>query len=127
MNGTKVFRQVLAVGILIFAGCASHPKGNPGAIDWNSRMGSYTYGQAVAELGNPSATGESSSGRFAEWIIKRSPQMSFGFGVGTGMFGSHRSVGAGVGTEITPRPSGEYLHLEFDTAGQLKEWRKVRY
>lgn len=114
----------LALGI---TGCASHPKGNVAAIDWNSRIGAYTYDQAVAELGRPDVAGESSGGKFCEWVVKRNPQMSFGFGVGTGSFGPRGGVGVGVGSTITPPPSGEYLRLQFDAVGKLKEWSKVRY
>ena len=119
------FCFVLAL-LWLSAGCASRPKVDP-SINWNTRIGSYTFDQAVAEFGKPDIVGESSGGKFAEWVIKRSPGMSFGFGVGGGGFGSHSGVGVGVGSSVTPPPSGEYLRLQFDADGKLKEWSRVKY
>jgi hypothetical protein len=119
---------VAALGCFLTA-CASSKSGkvDPKNIDWNSRIGSYTYEQAVAELGRPSVQGESAEGKRAEWILKRSPRMSFGFGMGTGSYGRHTGVGVGVGTGVSPPPHGEYLRLQFDPEGKLKGWEKVRY
>ena len=111
----------------MLAGCATKSK----AVrerDWNSFVGNYSYEQALTELGRAHVTGEQSDGsRFAEWILRRSPQVSFGLGVGTGSYGRHSSVGVGAGTTVTPPPSGEYLHLDFDTNRLLKAWTKIRH
>jgi hypothetical protein len=109
-----------------FTACAHRPKVDPN-INWNERIGSYTYEQAVAELGKPDVLAESSEGRTADWILKRSPNMSFGFGVGGGTFGSHVGTGVGVGTSVSPPPHGEYLHLVFDAEGRLKAWSRVKH
>jgi len=123
---------VAMVAVLGAAGCASKPKPNLSKseiekINWSERIGSYTYEQALADLGRPAVSGESNEGRTAEWILKRSPQMSFGFGVGGGSYGSGGGVGVGAGTGFTPPPSGEYLRLKFDKADHLVEWSKVKY
>jgi hypothetical protein len=73
-------RIILMTLSLALAGCASRPKLDP-HTDWNSRVGSYTYDQAVAELGKPDAISESNEGKTADWILKRGSQVSFGFGV----------------------------------------------
>ena len=117
---------------LFFIGCASQPKPNlsrseAAKVDWGSRIGKYSYDQAVADLGQPATFGESSEGRWGEWTLKRSPQMSFGFGVGTSTHGSRGGVGVGAGSTVTPPPSGLYLHLDFGPDSQLKGWRKVQY
>ena len=110
---------------LALAGCASRPKLDP-HTDWNSRVGSYTYDQAVAELGKPDAINESNEGKTADWILKRGSLVSFGFGVGQGIYGAHSAAGVGVGTSISPPPHGEYLHLTFDKEGELTGWSKVK-
>lgn len=110
----------------LFAACAHRPKVDPN-INWNDRIGSYTYEQAVAELGKPDMIAESSEGRTADWILKRSPNMSFGFGVGGGTFGSGVGTGVGVGTSVSPPRHGEYLHLVFDPEGRLKSWSRVKH
>ena len=119
----------LAVALAL-AGCATQGhsvKVDPRTIHWSERVGTYTYDQAIAELGKPAITGESNEGRTAEWILQRSPRMSFGFGVGGGGYGSHSVVGAGVGSSVSPPAHGENLRLTFDHDGKLKEWSKVRY
>src|SRR5215510_678896 len=116
--------------LLSLLGCASPSKTakvDPRTINWNERIGNYTYDQAIAELGKPAMTGESGEGKTAEWILQRSPQMSFGFGFGGGGYGSHSAIGAGVESSVSPPPHGENLRLRFDSDGKLKEWSKVRY
>ncbi len=118
-------RIILMLLSLALAGCASRPKLDPNT-DWNSRIGSYTYDQAVAELGKPDAISESNEGKTADWILKRGSQFSFGYGVGQGIYGAHSAAGVGVGTSISPPPHGEYLHLTFDKEGKLTSWSKVK-
>ena len=126
----KALPLVLVVMCGLAAGCASSSKStkpDPKTINWSERIGAYTYEQALTDLGKPAVVGESNDGRMAEWILRRSPRMSFGFGVGGGSFGRHGGVGVGVGSSVSPPPSGEYLQLKFGPDGQLKEWSKVRY
>jgi len=117
---------VLGTLYLVTFGCASRPKIDPN-INWSQRIGNYTYEQALAELGPPAVIAESGEGRSADWVLKRSPNMSFGFGVGGGTYGSHVGTGVGVGTSVSPPPRGEYLHLDFDREGKLKGWSKIRH
>lgn len=117
----------LIVLVFLTGSCASGPKANIKKIDWGSRIGTYTYEEARAELGEPDVIGESSEGKIAEWVLRRSPTVSFGFGLGTGSYGRHTATGVGVGTSVSPPPSGEYLRLRFDKDGKLVEWTRVRY
>jgi hypothetical protein len=113
--------------LVLAGGCASGPKTSVKDIDWRSRIGTYTYEEAMAELGQPNVIGESSEGRTAEWVLRQSPAVTFGFGLGTGSSGHHTSTGGGVGTSVSPPPSGEYLRLRFDKDDKLTEWSKVKY
>ena len=117
----------LIVLIFLAGSCASGPKTAIKKIDWGSRIGTYTYEEALAELGEPDVISESSEGKTAEWVLRRSPGVSLGFGIGSGSYGHHTSMGVGVGTSVSPPPSGEYLHLRFDKDGKLAEWSRVRY
>ena len=117
---------VSVIALLLCFGCASRPKIDPN-INWSERIGNYTFDQALAELGRPAVVAESAQGRSADWIVKRSPNVSFGFGVGGGSYGSHVGTGVGVGTSISPPPHGEYLHLDFDPQGTLRGWSKVKH
>ena len=122
---------------LVLAGCASSSsespkppkpvKVDPKKVNWSEHVGSYTFDQALAELGKPAVASESSAGRTAEWVLRRSPQVSFGFGVGVGSYGHGGAAGVGVGSGISPPPHGEYLRLTFGTNGVLTEWTKVKY
>lgn len=125
---TTLFVIILA-GFAV-AGCSSSPKSakiNPRKVNWGERIGTYTYEQALADLGKPVVIGESAEGKTAEWSLRRSPRVSFGLGIGTGSFGSHGGVGVGTGTSISPPPSGENLQLKFDKDGKLKEWTRLTY
>jgi hypothetical protein len=56
---------LLVVGTIFFAGCVTH------RIDWAGRVGTYTYDQAVTELGPPDKQATLSDGRLvAEWISR---------------------------------------------------------
>src|SRR5690242_15264115 len=58
---------VLILGLCVFLiGCASTK------IDWNSRIGNYTYDQAVLELGPPDKDAKLTDGTVvAEWMTRR--------------------------------------------------------
>ncbi len=108
------------LALLLLAGsCASGPRVTVEDSEWGSRIGKYTYEEALTELGEPQMIGESSEGKTAEWVLRQSPAFSMGFGFG--------GAGVGVGTSVSPPPSGEYLRLRFDRGGKLAEWTKVRY
>lgn len=127
----KALLKVASLGLLLCfgPGCSSTSQARKAdaKIHWDERIGTYTYDQALTELGKPSVLSDSNEGRMAEWVLRRSPQMSFGFGVGAGSYGSHSSTGVGVGSSVTPPPSGEYLQLRFDPDGKLKSWNRVKY
>ncbi len=100
----------------LLTGCSTTP-----AVDWNSRVGHYTFDQAVSELGPPDKQAKLSDGStVAEWITGRSGGAALS--VGTGVYG--RS--AGVGVTQTVGSSGTYrvLRLVFDKDGKLSSWSK---
>ena len=118
---------LLIIVIILLAGaCASGPKINVSDAEWKGRIGTYTYEQALAELGPPNVVGESGEGKTAEWVIRQSPATSFSFGLGGASYGGNTARGAGVGTTVSPPPSGEYLRLRFDKNGKLAEWTRVK-
>jgi len=55
------------VGTGIGWGCATTPR-----VDWDTRIGNYTYDQAVSELGKPARQDTKPEGtRVAEWLTQR--------------------------------------------------------
>lgn len=112
------FGILLAVLGLVFTGCTSTPK-----VDWNSRIGNYTYDQAVTDLGPPDKTAKLSDGTIvADWV-KHSHGGGLSFGVGTGFYsGGGTAVGTGVGTS-TGYPD-QVLRLTFGPDGKLQQVKK---
>ena len=109
---------LLALGLAFWAGCASTPK-----VDWDSRVGQFTYDESVKELGPPDRSAQTGDGTtVADWFLKYSP--SFSFGVGTGSFGPHGGVGVSQG--VTTGGAANYLRLRFDPDGKLAGWEHVR-
>lgn len=57
--------SLLLAGVL--AGCAATPK-----IDWSTRVGNYTFDQAVSEFGPPDKQATLGDGTLvAEWLTRR--------------------------------------------------------
>jgi|SRR5271170_2825198 len=59
-------KKVLAVLIaLAFAGCATQ------RINWQARVGNYTYDQAVRDFGPPDKSAKLADGtRVADWVVR---------------------------------------------------------
>jgi hypothetical protein len=101
---------------LVIAGCATTRP-----VDWNSRVGSYTFDQAVTELGPPDKQAKLSDGKtVAEWITRREGGTSFS--VGTGFVGGN--TGVGVGQTVGTGYSDRVLTLTFGTNNVLTAWSK---
>jgi hypothetical protein len=108
----------LAAGFII--GCKTTPP-----IDWNGRVGTYTYDQAVTDLGPPDRQAKLSDGKtVAEWITHRSG--GSGLSIGTGFFsgGGGSGVGVGAGQSIGSGYSDKILKLTFDPGNKLVAWSK---
>ncbi len=107
--------------VWLLAGCASAPK-----VDWNSRVGNFTYDQAVAELGPPDKSTKLSDGStVADWITRRSSGVSFGLGTGYSHYGGAGGTSTGVGVGVPVGPTGDHvLRLIFGPDGKLTQWSK---
>jgi hypothetical protein len=108
----------MALVVLALAGCVSTPK-----IDWQARVGTYTYDQAVLELGPPDKSAKLSDGTVvAEWLTQHAQVISAPepyllppgcyFGPLTPMYSQ------------TYFPA-QYLRLTFSGDGKLKSWKKI--
>lgn len=118
-----VIARYFAIALLVLVaaficGCASTKK-----VDWNSRVGTYTFDQAVAELGPPDKQAKTSDGKtVAEWIRRRSGGSSISFG--TGFYG--RNSGVGVGHTVGSGYREDATRLTFDADGKLLLWSTGR-
>ena len=101
---------------LIGAGCQALQQ-----VDWDGRIGQFSYEQAVAELGRPDGETKLAGGlRRVEWITNS------GASAGRTLTGAgYRRATLGVlplePTEIH-RLRDRYLRLTFDKAGRLVAW-----
>jgi len=111
-------RRVILPGLLALAlaGCATTPK-----INWASRVGTYTYDQAVLDFGPPDRYAKLSDGTVvAEWLTRRGYAHSYttlGYG---GWFGCWPYYP----TYIDTYSPDHFLRLTFDAEGKLKGWKK---
>jgi len=106
---------VLSLAAALLAGCASTKP-----VDWNNRVGHYTYDQAVAELGQPDRQARLSDGKVvSKWFTQ--PQVSPTVNTGMSYYGS---TGFAAGQNINSGPNIWYLQLTFGTNGVLSDWSK---
>jgi hypothetical protein len=107
---------LLALAIVFIVGCKTTPP-----VDWNARVGTYTFDQAVTDYGPPDRQAKLTDGQtVAKWITHRSG--GTGFGVGTGLFSGGGGVGIGVGQSVGN--SDKILTLTFGTNNVLSAWSK---
>lgn len=110
--------RVMALIALLLAGCVTPPK-----IDWQARVGNYTYAQTVAELGPPDKSSRLADGSvIADWLTQHAQTVSapepYLLPPGT-YFGP-----------LTPMSSettlpAQYLRLTFGPDGKLKSWKQI--
>ena len=116
LTAKLLFLAILTVAAALITGCKTTKP-----VDWNSRVGSYTFDQAVTELGPPDKQAGLSDGKIvASWITHRYGGTSFS--VGTGFYGGNSGFGVGqtVGTGYPDR----VLTLTFGTNYVLAAWSK---
>ena len=107
---------ILALAVAFLTGCKTPPP-----INWDSRVGHYTYAQAVTELGPPARQARLSDGKAVyKWFVQ--PLVAPHFNSGMSYYGS---TGFGAGPTIGASIKNEMLQLTFDTNGTLIAWSKT--
>lgn len=111
----KWFLATLACILLLgTTGCATR-----NTVDWDSRIGHYTYDKAVLELGPPDKSATLSDGStVAEWLTHRGYSHSTTF---------YSGYGHGPTMYRVTEPAGPqyYLRLTFGPDKTLQDWQKV--
>ena len=106
----------LSVACLLSAGCQS-----TSGTDWSSRVGNYTYDQAVAELGPPEKTEPLGNGGVeAVWV--KFTNIGFGYGMGAGTSGNSGAIG--MGQTVGSGYNSKVLRLVFGPDQKLVSWSK---
>jgi hypothetical protein len=108
-----------ALGLVLLTGCATK-------IDWNSRIGLYTYDQAVSELGPPDKSAKLTDGStVAEWLSYRSSGYSNVHVVGAYPYRRHGYYYSPSYVVSTEPGYERFLRLTFDPEGRLTAWKNV--
>lgn len=110
-------RMILsALVAMLFAGCATTPK-----IDWQARVGVYTYDQAVMQFGPPDKSAKLTDGStVADWVTER------GYIYATSNYYPFYTPGYVVPatTYTENRVPDTLLRLTFGADGKLRAWKK---
>ncbi len=105
---------ILTLAVAFLTGCKTPP------VDWDSRIGHYTYAQAVTDLGPPDRHARLSDGKVMyKWFIQ--PPVAPHFNSGMSYYGS---TGFGAGQAIGSGLNSQMLQLTFDINGTLIAWSK---
>jgi hypothetical protein len=107
---------ILALAVAFLTGCATPPP-----VNWDTRVGHYTYDQAVTDLGPPDRQTRLSDGKVvSKWFVQA--PVGSRFNGGMSYYGSNHGFGAGqaVGSGI----NNQMLQLTFDPNGTLIAWSK---
>jgi hypothetical protein len=105
---------VLSAAVAFIAGCKTTQ------VDWNSRVGVYTFDQAVADLGPPNKQAKLSDGKTVDqWITLHGSNGFFG---GAGY--ANGNYGMGAGQPIAQSYKDHVLELTFGPDGKLVSWAK---
>jgi hypothetical protein len=104
----------LPLAVFLLGSCATTPR-----VDWNARVGNFTYDEAILELGPPDKSARlTEGGLVAEWMSR--PRGGLTLGLGTGFY--RGGLGFGVGHAVRPGPAVRILRLTFDEDGFLTGW-----
>jgi len=110
IRGTAYLSAILITLAVIIGGCATKPK-----IDWNARIGNYTFDDAVREMGPPDKSAKLSDGTLVcEWLIMKGYSR-----------GHYAYFPGSLPYYWTDPPSPDrFLRLVFSPDGKLTEWKK---
>lgn len=107
---------ILFASLFLLIGCATSK------VNWDSRVGNYTYDQAVVELGPPERSAKLSDGRtVSEWLLFR------------GRSGGHYHHAPAFyppyyGSSWNynePSFPDRFVRLTFSPDGRLESWKKI--
>ena len=107
---------IFALAAILFAGCVTTPK-----INWQARIGNYTYDQAILELGPPDKSANLANGTtVADWVTER------GYSYETSDYYPFYTPGYVVPPMIhtTHRVPATLLRLTFGANHKLQSWKK---
>ncbi|HOB31431.1 MAG TPA: hypothetical protein PKH32_00980 [Verrucomicrobiota bacterium] len=114
-KGAKRFRAwAMVLGLALLAGCST-PR-----INWESRIGTYTYDQAVLELGPPENEAKLQDGTIvADWLWRRGYVHAY-----PAYYGAHPYWYADPVVYGYVQSPDRYLRLTFGPDRLLRDWKE---
>ena len=113
----KILLALLGMLVLL-SGCRTTP-----LVNWDSRIGTYTYDLALVDLGVPEHSATLKDGLLvADWITRRRTPGTVGIAQ-TGNDTTPPFWNNPVPNTILPTPA-HYLRLRFDPGRKLADWEK---
>ena len=104
--------------VLLLSGCATN------RVDWASRVGSYTYDQALLDYGPPDKTATLSDGRLVvEWLTRKGYAYTYS-PFAYGYYYPYAFSPYYPGYYQTLNSPDYYLRLVFDSDQRLTTWKK---
>ncbi len=105
------------VAAFLISGCVTN------RVDWNARIGHYSFDQAVIELGPPDKQARLSDGRnVAEWVTRY--QSGGNVIIGSGFYHPGYPYGSGVMQTTGPTYFEHKLRLTFSPDNMLTTWSR---
>jgi hypothetical protein len=122
--GSQGATALLLASILLFgfllAGCATTPR-----VDWNSRIATYTYDQAVLEMGPPDRMASLEDGtRVGEWLTSRGYSHGYVTAFGPHFYHPYAYGPPAYYYSDAPAPD-RLIRLTFGPDGKLAAWKKI--
>jgi hypothetical protein len=117
MMGCAWIGRALCLGLLMLfvGGCATNK------INWAARIGTYSFDQAVLELGPPDKQARLTDGTtVAEWLTRRGANHLY-TSAGYYPYWGYTAYPTYLDTYTPDR----FLRLTFDPAGLLQSWKHV--
>ncbi|MBX3747357.1 MAG: hypothetical protein KF833_18765 [Verrucomicrobiae bacterium] len=105
--------------VLTVSACATR------RIDWNGRVGTYTYDDAIREFGPPDRSAQLSDGAtVADWVTSRGMRTATTYGGAWHPYGPYGSIGPSY-VVVDPGTPDRVLRLMFDANGRLASWQRT--
>ncbi|MDB6109923.1 MAG: hypothetical protein JWR69_1673 [Pedosphaera sp.] len=114
----------LLSSLILLAGCTTGtPLVNYPLVNWDRRVGNYSYNLALVDLGTPERSATLPNGTLvADWITRRSTPGTMGLGTRAG-FEPPTFWESSVPGRMQPTPN-YHLRLTFGRDGKLTAWEK---
>jgi hypothetical protein len=117
MQILRFLKPTLLPVLFLFAGCATS------RIDWNTRIGTYTYDQAILDLGPADKSANLQDGTLvAEWLTHRGSSYVQTFpGYWPSSYGPYGPYYPAYFNSYSP---DYFLRLIFDPDRRLRSWKR---